>query len=256
MIKIHNLYFSYDHKTLLENININLKHQTFLGILGPNGSGKSTLLKLLLKDLMPNQGEIILLGENMNHINTKDISRLIGLVPQKYKLQAPLKVVDVLLMGRYNALKHSFSSYTHEDIKEVKNYAKTLQCEHLLHRNILSLSGGEFQKILIIRALLKNPKILFLDEPTSALDLKHSIEILKFCEQLIHEKNISIVAILHDLNLASIFCDQLVFLKDGKVRYFDSTHKLFTPEILYEIYGLKCEVIHKNARPYVLALKE
>ncbi|WP_279176580.1 ABC transporter ATP-binding protein [Campylobacter insulaenigrae] len=256
MIKIHNLYFSYNNKELLKNINIHLKNNTFLGILGPNGSGKSTLLKLLLKNLNPKEGEIVLFNKNIKKMSLKDMSNLVGFVPQNSELRTPLKVLDVLLMGKYNTLKHSFSNYSNDDIFDVENYAKTLKCDYLLQRDITSLSGGEFQKILLIRALLKKPKLLFLDEPTSALDLKYSIEILNFCEQLIQKENISVIAILHDLNLASIFCNKLLFLKDGIMRYFGDVCELFTSEILYEIYGLKCEIIYKNSKPYVLAMKE
>ncbi|MBX0844502.1 ABC transporter ATP-binding protein [Campylobacter jejuni] len=256
MLKIHDLSFAYHQKDLLKNIHLELKNQAFIGILGPNGSGKSTLLKLILKNLSPNKGVISLFNTNIKDFSLKEFTKICGFVPQKSELNTPLKVIDVLLMSKYANLKHAFSSYSKEDILEIQEFAKDLRLENFLERSILSLSGGEFQRMLLARALLKKPKILFLDEPTSALDLNYAIELLSLCEKLVKEKNIAIVAILHDLNLASMFCDKILFLKEGEIKYFGTIKELFTQEILKEIYDLNCEIIYKNSKPYILALKE
>ena len=184
MLKIHDLSFAYHQKDLLKNIHLELKNQAFIGILGPNGSGKSTLLKLILKNLNPNKGEISLFNTNIKDFSLKEFAKICGFVPQKSELNTPLKVIDVLLMSKYANLKHAFSSYSKEDILEIKKFAKDLRLENFLERSILSLSGGEFQRMLLARALLKKPKILFLDEPTSALDLNYAIELLSLCEIL------------------------------------------------------------------------
>lgn len=256
MLKIQNLSFSYHKKELLKNINLELKNQAFIGILGPNGSGKSTLLKLILKNLEQNEGEISLFDTNIKEFSLKEFAKICGFVPQNSGLNTALKVIDVLLMSKYANLKNAFSSYSKEDILEVKELAKDLRLENFLERSVLSLSGGEFQRVLLARALLKRAKILFLDEPTSALDLNYAIELLSLCEGLIEKQKISVVAVLHDLNLASLFCQKIVFLKEGELRYFGTSKELFTKEILKEIYDLNCEIIYKNSRPYILALKE
>ncbi|MBM0637273.1 ABC transporter ATP-binding protein [Campylobacter sp. VicNov18] len=256
MLKIKNLSFSYHKEALLKNINLELENQAFIGILGPNGSGKSTLLKLILKNLNASKGEISLFNTNIKKFSLKEFAKICGFVPQKSELNAPLKVMDVLLMSKYANLKHTFSSYTQKDIIEVKQLAKELNLQDFLQRNILSLSGGEFQRVLLARALLKNPKILFLDEPTSALDLNYAVELLSLCEKLIKEKNIAVLAILHDLNLASMFCDKIVFLKEGEIKYFGTSKELFTEKILKEIYNLNCEIIYKKSKPYILISKE
>ncbi len=256
MLKIENLNFSYYEKKILKNIDLEFPSNNFIGILGPNGSGKSTLLKLMLKNLTPNAGEILLFGTNVKKINLKEFAKITGFVPQNSQLRTPLKVIDVLLMGKYTNLKNAFCDYSKEDVLEVKNCAKILKFENFLERDILSLSGGEFQRVLLARALLKNPKILFLDEPTSALDLNYAIELLTLCENLVKDKKMGVVAILHDLNLASMFCDKVLFLKEGEIKYFGSTKELFRKEILKEIYNLNCEIFYKNSKPYILALKE
>ncbi|MEB2806420.1 ABC transporter ATP-binding protein [Campylobacter upsaliensis] len=256
MLKISHLNFSYHQKALLKNVNLALENNAFIGILGPNGSGKSTLLNLILKNLEFKEGEIALFNTNIKHFSLKEFAKICGFVPQNSKLNAPLKVIDVLLMSKYITLNHSFSSYSKKDILELETLAKELKIENFLQRSVLSLSGGEFQKVLLARALLKKPKILFLDEPTSALDLNHAIELLSLCERLIKRDNIGVIAILHDLNLASLFCDKIIFLKNGKIKHFGTSKELFTKEILKEIYGLNCELIYKNSKPYILALKE
>lgn len=256
MLKIQNLSFSYHKIALLKNINLELKNQNFIGILGPNGSGKSTLLKLILKNLKIDKGEISLFNTNIKKFSLKEFAKICGFVPQKSELRTPLKVIDVLLMSKYIDLKHAFSSYSKNDILEVEELAKDLKLENFLQRNILSLSGGEFQKVLLARALLKKPKILFLDEPTSALDLSHSLELLSLCENLIKQEKIAVIAILHDLNLASLFCDKIIFLKQGEIKYFGTPKELFTKEILKEIYDLNCKILTQNSKIYILPLKE
>lgn len=255
MIRVENLSFAYE-RPILKDVSLEIKEGDFLGILGPNGSGKSTLLKTMIKSLTYEKGEIYALGKDLKDYSLKEYAKLIGFVPQNSQLFVPLKVIDVLLMGKYLGLKHSFSSYSKEDIDDILLRAKEFRLENFLDRNVFSLSGGEFQRVLLARALLKNPKILFLDEPTSALDLNYAIELLSLCERLVKQKKLTVICILHDLNLASLFCNKLILLKDGEVRHKGGVKELFTKEILKEIYDFSCEIVYKDDKPYILALKE
>lgn len=256
MLEVKGLHFSYGKRKMLDDINFQLNSGDFLGILGPNGSGKSTLVKNILKNLNYNEGEICILGKDIKHYSLKELAKIIGLVPQNSHLRVPLKVIDVLLMSKYVNLKHTFSDYSIQDIQEVEQFCKELKLDNFLQRDVLSLSGGEFQRVLLARALLKKPKILFLDEPTSALDLSYAIELLKFCEKLIKKQKISVIAILHDLNLAGMFCNKIIFLKNGKICYQGTVKELFTKEILKEIYNLNCEILYQDEQPYIIALKD
>lgn len=255
MIRVENLSFAYE-RPILKDVSLEIKEGDFLGILGPNGSGKSTLLKTMIKSLTYEKGEIYVLGKDLKDYSLKEYAKLIGFVPQNSQLFVPLKVIDVLLMGKYLGLKYSFSSYSKEDIDDILLRAKEFKLENFLDRNVFSLSGGEFQRVLLARALLKNPKILFLDEPTSALDLNYAIELLSLCERLVKQKKLTVICILHDLNLASLFCNKLILLKDGEVRHKGGVKELFTKEILKEIYDFSCEIIYKDDKPYILASKE
>lgn len=255
MIRVENLSFAYE-RPILKDVSLEIKEGDFLGILGPNGSGKSTLLKTMIKSLTYEKGEIYVFDKNLKDYSLKEYAKLIGFVPQNSQLFVPLKVIDVLLMGKYLGLKYSFSSYSKEDIDDILLRAKEFKLENFLDRNVFSLSGGEFQRVLLARALLKNPKILFLDEPTSALDLNYAIELLSLCERLVKQKKLTVICILHDLNLASLFCNKLILLKDGEVRHKGGVKELFTKEILKEIYDFSCEIIYKDDKPYILASKE
>lgn len=255
MIEFKKVNFAYD-KTILEDLNFEVEYGDFFGILGPNGSGKSTMLKILIKSLSAYKGEIFVLGKNLKDYTIKEYAKLIGFVPQSSGFNTPLKVIDILLMGKYLELKYSFSSYSDEDIEDVISKAKVFGIEKLLQRTAFSLSGGEFQRVLLARALLKKPKILILDEPTSALDLNYCVQALGLCEKFVKEKGLTVICVLHDLNLASLFCNKILFLKEGKMLYKGSAKELFTKEILKEVYNLKCELIYRDDKPYILALKE
>lgn len=255
-VAVENLSFAYGKIPLLQNLSFNVKKGEFIGILGPNGSGKSTLVKNMLSILPFKIGSISFFNKELHHYSLKELAKIIGFVPQKSALTIPLLVKDVLLMGRYSSLKRSYSNYTKQDLDEMNELSKKLDISEFLERNILSLSGGEFQRVLLARALLKKPQILLLDEPTSALDMNYAIELLSLCETMLKTQQITIIAILHDLNLAAMFCERVFLLKNGKLRYQGSVKELFTKEILKEIYELDCEILSKDERIYVLPLKE
>lgn len=256
MLKISNLSFKYDDNECLKKINLKINQGDFLGILGTNGSGKSTLMKNMLKILTPCEGKIEFLNSNMQDYTIKEYARYIGFLPQKYNINTSFKVMDFLLMGKYVNLKYFFSSYSMKDYEDIYEISSFLKIDKFLKRDILTLSGGEFQKVLLARAILKKPKILFLDEPTSALDISASVEILSICEKLIKEQNIAVVAILHDINLASLFCNKLVFLKNGVIKYKGFSNELLKKEVIKDIYEIDCEIIDKNNKKYILISKE
>lgn len=255
-VVVENLNFTYGTKEILKDISLSAKNGEFIGILGPNGCGKSTLLKNILRVLAPKSGIVQISNKALKDYSLKDLAKTLGFVPQKSVLSMPLLVEDILLMGRFCHLKSQFSGYSKEDKKKVEEVMELLDISHFAKRIAHSLSGGEFQRVLLARALVSEPKILLLDEPTSALDLNYAIEIMKICTKLTKELNLLSIMVLHDLNLASMFCDEILMLKDGKVRYKGAPKELYTKEILKEIYGLNCDVIEYKNNPFVVALKD
>ncbi|QKG29708.1 MULTISPECIES: ABC transporter ATP-binding protein [unclassified Campylobacter] len=253
---VENLNFTYGAKEILKDISLNAKNGEFIGILGPNGCGKSTLLKNILRVLAPKSGIVKIIDKPLKDYSLKELAKTLGFVPQKSVLSMPLLVEDILLMGRFSHLKSQFSGYSKEDRQKVNQIMELLDISHFAKRIAHSLSGGEFQRVLLARALVSEPKILLLDEPTSALDLNYAIEIMKICTKLTKELNLLSIMVLHDLNLASLFCNEVLMLKDGKVKYKGSPKELYTKEILKEIYGLNCDVIEYKDNPFVIALKD
>ncbi|PAF43294.1 ABC transporter ATP-binding protein [Helicobacter sp. 11S03491-1] len=255
-ISIQELNFSYHTHKILQNINFEAKKGEFIGILGSNGSGKSTLIKQILGILEPDVGYIKIINKNITDYSHKQLANILGFVPQKSSLSMPLLVEDVLYMGRYSYLQNPLKGYDQNDMHHIDTIAKMLHIHHLKKRVILTLSGGEFQRVLLGRALASSPKILLLDEPTSALDINYAIEIMKICEKLSLENQITIIVVLHDLNLASLFCTKIFFLKKGEILYQGQVSELFNPEILEEVYGFACDVITHHGRPFIIPKKE
>lgn len=253
MIKIEGIKFSYGNKEILKNINLEIKKGKMIGILGPNGCGKSTLLKNILGYLKPSSGNIFINNKKTDSISSKELAKLVSLVPQKSSLMSPMTVEDFVLMGRLPHLTSSWSGYRGEDFKIVKDKLNFLELNKFEKRVALSLSGGEFQRVLLARALVQDTELLLLDEPTSALDLNHAVEILNSVKMLVSNHGITGVAVLHDLNLASMFCDEIIMMKDGEIYYQGTPQEVIKEEILKEIYNLKSRVFcGENNIPYVI----
>ena len=255
-MKISALNFSYGKRAILRGIELNLKRGEFYGILGPNGCGKSTLLKNILQILKPASGIIEINGKKASEYSLKELAALIGFVPQKTALAAALNVNEILLAGRFCRLKSAFSGYDASDHAKVEQMAELLDVKKFLERSAFELSGGEFGRVLLARALVSEPEILLLDEPTGALDMNYAIEAMSICENLTRSLNLTSVIVLHDLNLASLFCDEILMLKDGAVRYRGSASELFTPQIIKEIYGFEALIVEENGVKFILPKKE
>jgi iron complex transport system ATP-binding protein len=228
-IKVEELCFSYGGRPVLRKINLALRHGELLGLLGPNGSGKSTFLKNLLGVLKPASGRVIFAGDRHS----------LALVPQSTGLTAALSVRDVVLMGRLPYIKDRWAGYRNEDHLKVTETLYALGLLPLAERDMLSLSGGEQQKALIARALVQEEEILLLDEATSGLDLNHTIEIMELMKKKTREEGKSVVAVLHDLNLASQYCDRIALLKNGSVCRCGDPREILNEELLEEVYGIR-----------------
>ena len=250
-LSVKNLAFGYGKDEILKDLTANFHFGSLTAILGKNGCGKSTLLKCILKILRPSRGEILVLGENVLKLSQLELAKVISFVPQKSALSMPLSVAEVILMGLFSGRKNAFKGYSEEDLAKLDEVLALLNIAEFKDRVAQSLSGGEFQKVLLARALIKKPKILLLDEPTSALDLHHSLELLKICKNLAGELNLCVVMVIHDLNLASAYCDYFYMIKEGVVAQ-EGSIELFTKDILKDIYSLDCDIIKHKEKPYIV----
>ena len=256
-ISIENASFSYGlgEENLLDKINLNIEKGKFIGILGPNGCGKSTLLKVILKYLNPKEGIIKIENKELKEYTQSELAEILSFVPQKSSLTMPLTVEDVVYMGRVPYMKNKWTGFDREDREKVEKIMQMLKIDKFKNRVVFSLSGGEFQRVLLARALAQNTNIMLLDEPTSALDMNYALEIMKLTSYFVKNENLTAVMVLHDLNLASMYCDSIILLKEGKIAYEGTPKELFKPEILEEIYGFNCEVIENNGFSYVIPNK-
>ncbi len=241
ILKVKNVSFSYDSIEALKGISFEAEEGKILGIIGPNGSGKTTLLKCINKVLKPREGIVFLDDINLATLNQKEIAQKIGVVPQ-FSSRFPFTVFDTVLMGRFPYLKR-FSREKKEDFDIVEECLNLCGISHLAERLITEISGGEYQKVIIARALAQRPQVLLLDEPTLHLDINYQIEILELLKSLAKKKNLIVIMVSHDLNLAARFSDKILILKEGKIFKAGLPDEVFTPSVLKEVYGIEVEVL-------------
>ena len=253
IINIEKLNYSYGKKEVLKELSLNIDENKLTGIIGPNGCGKSTLAKNIIRYINGKFEYFKIMDIDIRQLSHKKIAQLISYIPQKSTIISNISVFDYVLLGRFPLLKNSWDNYSEKDYEIVENNISLLNIEELRDRNVETLSGGELQKALLARALAQEAKILLLDEPTSALDLNNAVEFMKILKNISIKKNISVIIIIHDLNLASLFCDSLIILKDGRFIEKGSPKEVINEENIKSVYNLDCKVCYnENDKPYII----
>jgi len=212
--------FSYGELRVLHNINLEVTKGEVIGIIGPNGSGKSTLLKVLAGYLAPEDGSVRFLNRDLTGYNKKELARIIATLPQMLDIPFPYTVHEFVMMGRYPHFQKGFF-YGIEEKKIVTDILEMMEIAHLQGRKIDALSEGERQRVYLAQCIAQEPEVILLDEPVSHLDIKHQMRTLEFLDTL-HRDGLTILMVLHDLNLASEFCTRIVLLSKGYL-YADGT---------------------------------
>jgi iron complex transport system ATP-binding protein len=238
-LAINKLSFNYTGIQVLKDVELNVELGEMWSIVGPNGSGKSTLLKCINRILKPKQNIVLIDGKDASRLDLKELSKIIGYVPQNSTSAFPFTVFDVVLMGRKPYIHWNLSDSDNEIVAEMLDF---LGIGDLAMRYFNELSGGEQQKVIIARALAQQPQILLLDEPTSSLDIKHQLEILCMLKSLTQSKERSVIASIHDLNLASRFSDKILMLKKGCIHAVGTPEEVLTEENIETVYGIKAQV--------------
>ena len=253
LLKINNLSGGYHKETIIKNISLEIDKGDFMGIIGPNGSGKTTLLRLMSRVLIPQKGNIALEGKNIAHMELKEFAQLIAFVPQDTLITFPFTVWEIVLMGRIPHLKR-LQLETKKDFSIVENSLVITDALYLKEKRIDELSSGERQRVIIARALAQEPLLLFLDEPTSHLDIGHQVQILDLLKRLNRQNNLTIVMVLHDLNLASEYCNRIVLLNEGRIFKEGSPSDVLTYQNIEAVYKTVVIVNSNpiNSKPYVL----
>ena len=249
MLKIENLHFNYggSSRDVLRGANLELSEGQVGILLGKNGSGKTTLFKSLLGIVKPKKGSITFRGENLLKLNRLQRARRIAYVPQDIQF-GDLSVFDSVLMGRISYFGIRAGK---EDLESVEQLLKDMGLMELAHRNVTELSGGERQKIAIARAMAQEPQLMVFDEPTGNLDIQSEQLIIREAKKLAQQKNIAILASLHDLNQALALGDTFFFLKDGVVKYAGGK-EIFTPEVIKDIFDADVELLKMDGRTVIV----
>lgn len=254
-INVEDLNYSYDDKKILNDINIKLEKNKFYSIIGPNGSGKTTLLKNIGKVLPIEKNCIYIDGKEIHSYKIKDLAKKMASVPQNTNIDFDFSVLDVVLMGRSPYLKR-FENESDKDFKIAKDVMEMTNTWHLKDKTINALSGGERQRVIIARALAQQSEIILLDEPISNLDMQHQIEILDTVKYL--NKEVTIVAVLHDLNLAAQYSDYLIMLKDGEIVSYGKPEEVLTEAHIKNTYNMDT-YIFKNpvtGKPHIIPISK
>ena len=243
MIRVRDLWCGYPDHPVLKGISFSVEKGEFIGILGPNGSGKTTLL-LALSGIVPMQrGEIELLGFPLGRLKHRERARQMAVVMQDPEVRFPFTGREVVQMGRYPHQKR-WQLDSAEDEHAVGQAMLLTDTEMLAERLITAVSGGEKQRVIMAKTLAQEGTVLLLDEATSAMDIHRKLQIFRVLEKLHQENGLTVLAVLHDVNLAALFCHRIIFLKDGSVVADGESKEVLIPEILEEVYQTRV-LIHE-----------
>jgi iron complex transport system ATP-binding protein len=234
VLRADGVSFGYRREQVLHDIRVGIEGGETLGIIGPNGSGKSTLMRLLSGVLEPHGGSVHLFGMPLAAYTPVERARKIAVVPQETLVEFPFTVTETVLMGRAPHLGR-FAFEGDRDLEAARSAMLRTGVLHLADRSLHELSGGERQRVILARALAQDAAILLLDEPAAFLDIRHEVEIYDLLHELKQEGR-TVVTVLHDLNLAALYCDRVALMKDGRLVALGSPAEVITYQAITEVY--------------------
>ncbi len=242
ILSAKNLETSYEKLTVFRDLNVEIQEGKVTTIIGPNGCGKSTLLKTMGRILKQKSGKVYLQGQDLNTIPTKEIAKQLALLPQNPIAPGELKVEELISYGRYPH-RNNVNKLTSKD-KEMIDWALDItKTSAFRTRQIANLSGGQRQKVWLAMALAQETEVLLLDEPTTYLDMSHQLDVLQIVEKLNKEHNCTVVMVLHDINHAARFSDEIIAMKEGEIVTTGSPEEIITNEVLKEVFHIDARVM-------------
>jgi len=235
-INVQNLSHAYGDLPVLNNITFSVSKGDFFIIIGPNGSGKTTLMKVISGILKPQNGQLEIMGRSIDNYTRKNLAQTIAFVPQTIPVDFPFTVTEIVLMGRSPYLG-MLGLEQEIDLEIAQQAINFTGIEHLAHRKLDQLSGGEQQRVFIARAICQQPQVILLDEPTSSLDLAHQVRLMDLMERLKADKGVTVVMVSHDVNLAAMYGNRLLLLNQGQIMRLGTPEEVLTFQTLEETYG-------------------
>lgn len=252
--EVQNLSFSYGEHKVLQEMSFSLQKGKITTLIGANGCGKSTLFQLLTKNLKPEEGQIKLYGENLQAIKLKDLAKKAAIVHQYHTVLDDLTVEKLVGYGRIPHRKAGSFRLSEKDREKVEWAMEVTRIQKYRNRPVSKLSGGQRQRVWIAMALAQDTDLLLLDEPTTYLDVRYQIQILQLVRKLNQEYGLTIVMVLHDINQALYYSDEIMAMKGGKIIGKGIPKEILTEELLQEVYGVKLPVFTIEEKPFILAV--
>ncbi|AYJ49796.1 ABC transporter ATP-binding protein [Rhodococcus sp. P1Y] len=251
----HDLTLGYGDRIIVENLDLDVHTGVITTVIGPNGCGKSTLLRSLGRLLKPKSGKVVLDGKAISSMRTKDVARVLGMLPQAPTAPEGLTVGDLVSRGRHPH-QSWVRQWSSDDESEVANALELTGVGDLADRPVDELSGGQRQRAWISMALAQGTDILLLDEPTTYLDLAHSVEVLDLVDRLHEEMGRTVVMVLHDLNLAVRYSDRIIVMSQGKIVESGRPQDVISEKLLLDVFGLDATVIEDpvSDRPLIVPI--
>lgn len=242
MLEVQNISGGYGSTPVLSNISFQVAKGKMVGILGPNGCGKSTLLKVISGLINPTFGTITIDGVDIKKYSARDLAKKMTILPQLHATAFSSTVYDTVAIGRYPHQSGFFSTWGDEDERAVKKAMVQTGIEKYENQYLEYLSGGEQQRVFIAQALAQASNLLLLDEPTNHLDIAHQRQILDMIRKEVTENQLTVVSVFHDINLAALYCDEILLLESGKVKNYGAPHEVLLEEQIKEVYHTRISI--------------
>lgn len=253
ILQLRHVRFAYEQNPVVNDVSIGLLPGTMVGLIGRNGCGKTTLLRLAAGLLKPLAGDVLLQGESVFQLRRKEVAQKLALVPQDVQLPLGLTGREVVLMGR---TPHGswLTNESAEDLLIADEALQAVDASHLAARKCEQLSGGERRRLIVARGLAQQAQVLLLDEPAANLDVGHQVNLLSAIRAQVRSRQIAVLSVFHDLNLAIEYCDSIVAMKDGAGLGHGAPQDVLTPELVEEVYGLPMPSVRhpESGRPAFL----
>lgn len=246
MIHVEKVRGGYGHTSIIEDVSFHVNKGEFFTLLGPNGSGKTTLFKMITGVLPLMSGKIELNGQPIAHMSLIEKARLIAVLGQEERVGFDFTVEEIVMLGRYPHQKGWMKSISSADRQAVEQAMDVCKVHAYRHKVFTELSGGEKQRVLLAKALAQEPQVLLLDEPTNHLDIRHTFDALSLLKSWQREHDLTILAILHDLNVTSLYADRVALLSKGQIVEIGDVHTLRNEQRLHQVYQVD---VHAGAHP-------
>ncbi len=243
MIEVKNISKKYGSRPVVNNVSFQIKRGKITSFIGPNGAGKSTVLGMMSRLLKKDEGEVFINGKELSQWKTNELSKVLAILKQSNHLSVRLTIRDLVAFGRF---PHSQGNLTEEDQQKIDEALRYMQLEDIQDKYLDELSGGQKQRAFIGMVLAQDTDYIFLDEPLNNLDMKHSVQIMKMLRKITDELGKTVVIVIHDINFASCYSDEIIALQDGEIAVYGTVDEIMQAPILSKLYGMDFNVQQIN----------